>query len=139
MFYSIFCKHFLYCSQDRSGRVANRDVGQGTQGEIRSQQAVVGFNKVLPHQSSRSVVREWEVNGLVKELFELLLGALQRLTRATDDRDPGLKGYELGLPLFHGFLDSGGVGWVRGLLLFALLLAFLLRGPYFFTFVDIND
>ena len=52
---------------------AIRNVSKGREREVRLDLGTVFLHEVPPHQPSRRVVREWEVNLLVKELFEFFL------------------------------------------------------------------
>ena len=107
--------------------------------EVVSEFASLFHNEGLPHEATRGVVREGEVDCLVKELLELLLVALSRLAGAANDRDAGLVGNPLGLPLEDRLLDARGLAHIVFLRLLLTLLLFLLRRPYFLRLIDVND
>lgn len=107
--------------------------------EITLQLTFVGLNEVPPHHPSCGVVREWEVDVLIKQLFEVFLRSLLRLRGATDDSDPSLMIYKLLAPLFESFLDPC---WVRRVSLRLLLLTFflfLLGWESLLTLIDVDD
>ena len=88
-------------------------MGQSTDWEIRPQLALESLDKVFPHESTGSIVGEWEVNLLREELFEILLGALFRITRATDDCYPLVLVEELSTgfrPLGKSLLNTLRIG-----------------------------
>jgi hypothetical protein len=98
------------------------------------------FDETSPHETSRRIVREWEVNGLVEEFEEVFFGALLRLAGTTYDGDSCLVGDEFTFPFGKGLLDSRRVRRIRLLLLGALLLfAFFLGWPDFVALIDVDD
>lgn len=62
-----------------------RNVRQGGERELGPELSTELLNEGLPHKAASGIVREREVEGLVEELFELLLTARVRLTCAADD------------------------------------------------------
>jgi len=64
------------------------------------------LNKVSPHESPCTVVREWEVNLLIEELFEFFLGTFFRLGCATNNGDSCFIINKFSSPFAHGLLDS---------------------------------
>ena len=132
-------EHVLACLLDRTSRVALGDVSERTELEVRLDLASSALDEDLPHEATGGVVREWEVDRLVEELFEFLLRTFLGLTRATDDGDSGLVGDPLGLPLGQRLLDPRGIlGVVLLGLLLSLLLLFL-GGPDLLALVDVDE
>lgn len=80
-------------------------MGQSRKWEVSSELTLETFDEVLPHESSCSILREWEVNGLLEELFEFFLRAFFGFRGATNDSDSQLISDELALPLKHGLLE----------------------------------
>ncbi len=105
--------------------------------EVRSQNTAHLLDEGLPHEAAGGVVGEGEVDRLVKEFLELLLGAGLGLARAPDDRHAEVVLYELALPLGEGLLDP--LRRVRVLLRFLALLALLLRRPDLLRLVDVDN
>jgi len=73
--YAVVSEHLLTSLLDRSSGVACGNVGKRRQWEVLLELATTSLDEVLPHESARGVVREWEVYSLVEELLEILLGA----------------------------------------------------------------
>ena len=93
MFLPILSKYLLAGLADRATGISMRDVSQGTQREIWAEFATELINEGLPHESPGCVIGEGEVNGLIEELFEVLLGTSIRLTGAADDSDAAALAY----------------------------------------------
>ena len=87
----------------------------------------MSFYEASPHEPSGGIIREWEVNGLVEELKEILFRAFLRLTGTSYDGDPGLFINELGLPFRQSFLNSCRIRPITALLFLSLALPTLLR------------
>ena len=139
--YSVFGEHFLAGLFDATGGETVRYVSQGTQWEVWLDLGTVLFHEVTPHHPSCRVIREWEVNLLIKELLKLFLRSFLRMTRATNNGDPCLVIDELGPPLRQCLLYSLWIRRVRLLLLSTLLafLALLLGWPHLLALVDVDD
>ena len=118
-------------------------MSKGTQREIGSQLAMMSFDEASPHEPSGGIIREWEVNGLVEELKEILFRTFLRLTGTSYDGNPGLFINEFGLPFRQSFLNSCRIRPITALLflsssLFAFL-TLLFGRPYFVTLIVVNE
>jgi hypothetical protein len=115
-------------------------VCKSTQWEFSLYHSTSLFYKGLPHQSTRCVVREGEVNSLVEELFKVFLVAFLRLVCATDNSNSRLVSYPSFLPFKKRFLKTH---WLKlhfsFSFLFLSLLLFLFGGPDFMSFININN
>jgi len=103
----------------------------------------MSFDEASPHEPSGGIIREWEVNGLVEELKEILFRAFLRLTRTSYDGDPGLFINELGLPFRQSFLNSRRIRPITALLFLSsslfTFLTLLFSRPYLVTLINVNE
>lgn len=104
---------------------------------------MMSFDEASPHEPSGCIIREWEVNGLVEELKEILFRAFLRLTRTSYDSDPGLFINELGLPFRQSFLNSCRIRTITALLFLSsslfTFLTLLFSRPYLVTLINVNE
>ena len=139
MFNSIVGENLLACFPNATSWVALGNVGQRTERKVWAQSSPELFHEVAPHESSRWVVREREVNLLVEELFELFFWALLGVACAADNGYTSFVIYKLSSPLTQRLLDSFGVRRIRLFLLSLLSFFTLLFGwPYFLTLIDVD-
>ena len=113
-------------------------MGQRTQLEVWLNPTACVFDEKIPHEPTRRIVGEGEVDCFVEELFEVFLGAFVGFTSAAYNRNACLISNPLWSPLFQGLLYSCRVLLIilLGLFLFAFLFLTL---EYFLTLVNIDD
>jgi len=134
---SIVGEDWLTALADASSWVTVRNVCQGAQGEILSQDSAKFLYKGFPHQPTSSVVWEGEIYRFVEELFELLLTAGVRLTCATNNGNSEGIFNKLALPFSQSLFDT-----LRSIRVFLCLLPFLalfLSRPDFLRLINIDN
>jgi len=100
-------------------------MSQCTKWEVMSDLASIFFDKVSPHESPRAVIREREIDLLIKELLKFFLRTFFRLSCATNNSYSCLIINKFSSPFTHCFLDSLRVRGISLLLLATTLLTFL--------------
>ena len=102
--------------------------------------ASILLNKLLPHQPTSCIIREWEVYGLIKELPELSLRSFFRLTGAPNNCYPSLISNKLSPPLSNSLLDPCRITWISLFLLSSLFLGSLLScKEHFLNFINVDN
>jgi len=100
---------------------------------------LICFNEVFPHETSCGVIGEWEIDGFIKEFFEIFLWSLLGFSCASNDRNSCFRSDKLLSPFSHGLLDSCRIWRIRSLLFLSLLFSFLLCGPNFLALINIDN
>ena len=119
-------------------------MSEGTKWEVIFDLSSIFFNESLPHESSGRVVWEWEIDGLVKELLEVLVRTIFWLSSASNHGDSSFVIKELCSPLYQCLFDSNRVHWIGSLEFLDfrcsfLLLPLLLAREHFMNFINIDD
>ena len=81
-------------------------MGQCAQLEVWLYPTACIFDEKIPHEPTRRIVGEGEVNCFVEELFEVFLGTFVGFTSAAYNRNACLISNPLWSPLFQGLLYS---------------------------------
>jgi len=112
---------------------------ESRQREVSLQPTLVALDEISPHQPSRGVIREGEVDRLVKELLKVLFGATLWVRSATNNGDTVLVIDKFSIPFLERLFNFCWTAFTLFLLGTFLFTAFFLPCIDFFYLIDIDN